>query len=162
MNTNQYYILCCRLIPMLQTAYKFYKAQSRAQKMCCVHTHPSFTSGDWTFQARRAVPAERDTVAAWNVVHQDFIYHSIRTLAWFLPVAVHFSETSLENLPEVYSLLITGRNFCAYTFSVFSVYEMLVDRLTFLYACMLIKTHYCKYNSKKESKEKFSELKMGW
>ena len=86
--------------------------------MYCVHTHPGLASGDRTFRAKRAVPAERDTVAAWNVVYQDFIYHSIRTLAWFLPEAARFSETSSENLLEVYSLLIMWRNFLVYTFSI--------------------------------------------
>ena len=88
--------------------------------MFCVHTDPGFASGDRTFRAKRAVPAERDTVAAWNVVYQDFIHHSIRTLAWFLPEATDFSGMSSENLPEVYSLLITRRNFGRIRFPFFN------------------------------------------
>ena len=89
--------------------------------MYCVHTHPGFASGDRTFRAKRAVPAERDTFAAWNVEYQDFIYHSIRTLAWFLPEAARFSETSPENLPEVHASLIIPKNVVAHSLPIFSI-----------------------------------------
>ena len=45
--------------------------------MCCVHIHPGFASGGRTFRAKQAVPAERDTFAAWNVEYQDFIIISL-------------------------------------------------------------------------------------
>ena len=104
---------------MLQTGIGFIRL-SVGHKKCSVFIRtPGFASGDRTFRAKRAVPAECDTVTACNVVYQDFIYHSIRMLAWFLPEAAHFSETNFENLSEVDSLLIMWRNFWVYTFSVF-------------------------------------------
>ena len=74
--------------------------------MCCVHTHPGFMSSNRIFRAKRVVPAERNKFAAWNVEYQDFICHSIRSLAWFLPEAARFSETSSENLPKVHTSFI--------------------------------------------------------
>ena len=101
--------------------YRFYSAQSGAQKMPCVHMHPGFASGDWTLCTQWAVPAECDTVAAWNVVYQDFISHSIRTLAWFLPEAARFSKTSLENLPEVHASLIIPKKVVACSLPIFFI-----------------------------------------
>ena len=53
------------------------------------------------------------------MLYQDFIHHSLGMLACVLPETAHFSETSLENLPKVMSLLITLKNFLVYTFFVF-------------------------------------------
>ena len=94
--------------------------------MYCVHTHPGFASGDWTFHTKWNVTQLQPET--WYI--KTSYYHFIRTLAWFLPEATHFSEKSSENLPEVYSLLIMQRNFWVYTFSVFSVYGMLADWLS--------------------------------
>ena len=71
---NKYYIYC-RPIPVLQNGIGFIRLRVWHKK-CCVYTHLGFTSGDRTFRAQWAVPAECDTVAAWNVVYQDFISHS--------------------------------------------------------------------------------------
>ena len=43
-------------------------------------------------------------------------------LAWFLPEATRFSETSSENLPEIHtSLIIIHKNVVAYSLPIFNL-----------------------------------------
>ena len=75
-NTNQYHIYCSA-ISMLQTGIGVMRLKGRDRK-CPVPMWPGSTSGNDTICAQRAVPTERNTVAARNVVYQDFIHCSLR------------------------------------------------------------------------------------
>ena len=83
MNTNQYYIhVCCRPIPMLQTAISFIRLRV-GHKKCPTFIRTPVSQAAIESSKQGGLYRQNTTVAAWNVVYEHFIYHSIRTLAWF-------------------------------------------------------------------------------